>query len=67
MLPERIKSLFGKKKTQQQLDAHYNEMEKLELEKGDYLAMVIAALITFLPIVIIAIAVIFGILWLFFG
>jgi len=66
MLAEKFKSLL-KKKTPEQLDTHYNEMEKAEPEKGDFLAMVIAAFITFLPVLIVTLAVIFGVIWLFFG
>jgi len=64
MLLERLKSLLPKKKTKEELDAHY---DSVELEKGDFLAMVIAALITFLPILIIILVVFFGIAWLVFG
>ena len=60
---ERLKSLLPKKKTEEELDEHY---DKIELEKGDFPAMVIAALITFLPVLIIAMAVVFGVIWLFF-
>ncbi len=37
------------KKTKKELDEHY---ENLELEKGDLLAMIIAAIITFGPVVL---------------
>jgi len=67
MVPNKIKSLLTKNKTPEQLNEHYTEMEKLELEKGDFLAMVIAALITFLPVMLIIIAVLFGVIWLMFG
>ena len=63
LFPERLKSLLPKKKTNQQLDEHY---EKIELEKGDFLAMVIAAFITFIPVLIVILVVFFGILWLVF-
>ena len=63
MLPERFKQVFRNKKTQEELDEHYNN---LELEKGDYPAMVIAALLTFLPVLLIAMGIIYGIAWLFF-
>jgi len=63
----RFKEVLSKKKTKEELDEHYNKMEEVELEKGDFLAMVIAALITFLPVVIIAMVVIFGLIWLVFG
>ena len=62
-LPERLKTILPKKKTKEQLDEHY---EKIELEKGDFLAMVIAAFITFIPVLIIVLVVFFGILWFVF-
>jgi len=64
MLPERFKQAFRNKKTKEELDKHYDE---IELEKGDFPAMVIAALITFLPVLLIALLVLFGTMWLFFG
>jgi len=66
MIPERYKSLFGKKKTKEELDKHFDSIEEVELEKGDFPAMVIAAIITFLPVLLIALAVIYGLLWLLF-
>ena len=62
-IPQRIKSILPKKKTKEELDEHYG---RVELEKGDFLAMVIAAFITFLPVLIISLVVFFGILWLVF-
>jgi len=63
----RFREVLSNKKTPEQLSAHYDKMEELDLEKGDFTAMVIAALITFLPVLIIAMLVIFGGLWLLFG
>jgi len=60
---ERLKSLLPKNKSKEELDQHY---DKIELEKGDFPAMVIAALITFLPVLIIALVVVFGVIWLLF-
>jgi hypothetical protein len=62
-LPERLRSLLPKKKTKEELDRHYDEVE---LEKGDFLAMVIAAVITFFPVLIVVFAVLAGLLWLLF-
>ena len=64
ILPGRFKEILGKKKTQEELDEHY---KNIELEKGDFPAMVIAALITFLPVLIVVLVVFFGALWLIFG
>jgi len=63
MLPGKLKEIFDKKKTKKELDEHY---EKIELEKGDFLAMVIAAFITFIPVLIVILIVFFGIMWLVF-
>jgi hypothetical protein len=60
--PERLRELLPKKKTKEELDKHF---EGLELEKGDFLAMVIAAFITFFPVLIIAMVVIYGLMWVF--
>jgi len=60
MLSDRFKAVF-KKKTNEELDEHY---DNIELEKGDFLAMMIAAFITFIPVLIIVLAVFFGIIWL---
>ena len=62
-IPEKLKAHFPKKKTKEELDAHY---ESLELEKGDFLAMVIAAFITFMPVLIVAMVVFYGLIWLLF-
>jgi hypothetical protein len=61
MLPTRLKEILGKQKTKKELDEHY---DKVELEKGDFLAMVIAAFITFIPVLIIVMVVFFGLMWL---
>jgi len=63
MLPGKLKEIFEKKKTKEELNEHY---DKIELEKGDFLAMVIAALITFIPVLIVILIVFFGIMWLIF-
>jgi len=65
-IPNRLKELLPKKKTREQLNEHYNKLELTELEKGDFLAMCIAAFITFLPVLIIAMVVIFGFIWVLF-
>jgi len=61
MFIERFKLLFGKKKTPEELNEHY---DSIELEKGDFPAMLIAAFITFVPVVLIILFVLFGLLWL---
>jgi hypothetical protein len=63
LFPERFKALLPKKKTREELDEHYN---KIELEKGDFLAMVIAAFITFFPVLILVMVLVYGLMWLMF-
>jgi len=63
LLPDRLKEIFSRKKTKEELDKHY---ESVELEKGDFLAMVIAGIITFLPVLIVALVFFYGLAWLFF-
>jgi len=63
LLPDRLKEIFRQKKTKEELDKHY---EGIELEKGDFLAMVIAGIITFLPVLVIALLVFYGLAWLIF-
>ena len=60
--PKRLRNLFKKEKTKEELDEHY---KNTELEKGDYLAMVIAAFITFIPVLAVAMIVVYGMLWIF--
>jgi len=64
-LPEVIRSRLPIKKTKEQLDEHYRNVEEMPLEKNDFLAMVIAAFITFMPVLLIAMAVLYGLMWLF--
>jgi len=58
-----FKNRLPKKKTKEELDEHF---KNIELEKGDFPAMVIAAFITFFPVLIIAMLVFYGVLWLLF-
>ncbi|MCL2718304.1 MAG: hypothetical protein FWE14_05940 [Lachnospiraceae bacterium] len=62
--PERFKKNLPKNKSPEELDKYH---EEIELEKGDFLAMVIAAVITFLPVLIVVMVVIYGLLFLFLG
>ena len=56
MMLERWRKRLPKEKTREELDLFYEE-EKLDLEKGDRLAMFLAALITFLPLILMALAI----------
>ena len=60
----KLRELLPKKKSKEELDRHY---ENIELEKGDFLAMVIAAFIVFLPILAITIVIAYGLIWVFFS
>ena len=60
---DRFRERLPKTKTKEELDEHY---DKIELEKGDFAAMVIAAFITFLPVLIIAMVIFYGVIWLLF-
>ena len=57
----RFAEMLPKKKTKEELDEHY---DNVELEKGDFLAMCIAAFITFLPVLIVAMVIVYGVIWL---
>ncbi len=59
---DKYKNIMPKKKSKKELDEHYDNMD---LEKGDYFAMLVAALITFVPLVIIISLVYIGIALLF--
>ena len=60
--PRRLTEILNKyKKTDAEVEAY---QESIELEKGDFLAMVIAAIITFLPVLIVVMVIIYGVIWL---
>ncbi len=59
---DKYKSALPKNKSKKELDEHY---EKMDLEKGDYTAMLIAALITFGPFILFISLVYIGIAMLF--
>ncbi len=42
------------------------QLKETPLEKGDFLAMVIAALLTFLPVLLILLGLLFFLIWFFF-
>ncbi|MBQ9196185.1 MAG: hypothetical protein IJ157_02990 [Clostridia bacterium] len=54
---ERWKKHLPQDKTPEELDRHYEQMEEMKLEKGDRLAMFLAALVTFLPVILIALVI----------
>ena len=54
---ERWKKRLPREKTQQELDEYYDEIEKLELDKTDYFAMFLGALMAFWPLILIVAAI----------
>ncbi|NLW16314.1 MAG: hypothetical protein GX033_01425 [Firmicutes bacterium] len=51
----KLRSLLPKDKSPEELDEHYRKIEEIKLEKGDMLAMLIAAFLTLgIPILLIA-------------
>lgn len=42
------------------------QLKETPLEKGDFLTMVIAALLTFLPVLLILLGLLFFLIWFFF-
>jgi len=63
---KRLRERLPKKKSQEELDELYKKMEGAELEKGDFLAMLIAAFINIAIPVLLITGVIYGIVWLIF-
>ncbi len=61
-LLDKYRNLLPKQKSEEELDKHY---ENMELEKGDLTAMLIAALITFGPLILIFSAIYIGVALLF--
>ena len=56
-LPERWRNRLPKEKSPQELEDHYTRMEHLELEKGDFPAMLLGAFLAFLPVLLIVAAI----------
>ena len=61
-VPRRLKELLDRDKKTQEEVAQFRQ--SIETEKGDFLAMVIAALITFLPVLAVIMFLFYGIIWL---
>ena len=58
-----FKKRLPKEKSKEELDEHY---DKMDLEKSDFPAMLIAAFLTFEPVILIIFIVFYGILWFIF-
>lgn len=59
---QKWKDKLPKEKTPEELEKHYQEMDKLG--KKDFLAMVIAALITYVPVAILIMVLVYGLLYI---
>ena len=49
---ERWKSRLPKEKTQEELDEHYDRMEEMEFEKGEFFAMFVGAWMALWPVLL---------------
>ncbi len=66
-LLKKLQALLPKGKSKEELDEHYRRMEQIELEKGDFPAMLIAAFITIgLPLLVI-VGALYGVVYLMFA
>lgn len=65
-LIDRYKQHLPKKKTKEEIANHISGVEEVGLEKGDLKAMIIAAFITFFPVLIVAMIIFYGLIWLLF-
>lgn len=54
------------KHTKEEIEEARVKLKETKFEKGDTLALIIAAMITIVPVVFIMITLIIGVLWLFF-
>lgn len=59
-------SLFDKIKVKNYTKKELQDMDELDLEPGDLPAMIIAAIVTFFPVLIVAMVVVYGSYWLLF-
>lgn len=50
---ERWKSRLPKEKTEEELNEHYDRMEQMELDKGEYFAMLVGAWMALWPVLLI--------------
>ena len=54
---ERWKKRLPKERTQEELDEYYDQIEQLNLDKTDYLAMFLGMLMAFWPLILIVAAI----------
>lgn len=55
-----------KKYTKEELEEFNRKLKETPMEKGDMGAMIIAAMITIMPVIAVMLAVLVGIIWFFF-
>lgn len=61
-----LRDRLPENKTKEQLKEHYKAMEDSGVDKKQERSMILAALLTILPVVILLLAAIYGIMWLLF-
>ena len=52
------KKRLPKEKTEEELDEHYDRMEQMDLEKGDFFAMIVGAFMALWPVLLIVAAIV---------
>lgn len=55
-----------KKYTKEELEEFNRKLKETPLEKGDMGAMIVAAIVTIMPVIAVMLAVLVGIIWFFF-
>lgn len=55
-----------KKYTKEEIEDYERKLKDTQFEKGDITAMIIAAMITFIPMMLVVLGVMVFVIWLFF-
>lgn len=55
-----------KKYTKEEIEEYERKLKDTQFEKGDISAMIIAAMITFIPMMLVVLGVMVFVIWLFF-
>ncbi|MGI6467304.1 MAG: hypothetical protein ACOXZZ_06930 [Sphaerochaetaceae bacterium] len=61
LFPRKIKRVLNV----EEIEKKHKEEEKVPLEKGDFLAMMISAFIVFTPVILLLIGIVYALYWLF--
>lgn len=61
-----LRDRLPENKSKKELEEHYEEMERSGADKKQQRSMIIAALLTILPVVAAMLAAIYGLIWLLF-